>query len=168
MEEENQTGVVYFHFYPFSTDPAVARLIFVALLLLFLGSLVGNITIGLTIWRDLSLHTPIYFFLFVLAMLEIGYSTNIVPLTLASVLSMGQMLISLLACGTQMFFFVLLGGSDCILLAVMAYDRYVAICHPLHYNLIVSWQLFRFSGAGIPVVTAFDHSELPPSILCPQ
>ncbi|XP_032215799.1 olfactory receptor 10V1-like [Mustela erminea] len=141
MEEENQTGVVYFHFHPFSTDPAVARLIFVALLLLFLGSLVGNITIGLTIWRDHSLHTPMYFFLFVLAMLEIGYSTNIAPLTLASVLSMGQMLISLPACGTQMFFFVLLGGSDCVLLAVMAYDRYVAICHPLHYKLIVSWQL---------------------------
>ncbi|XP_021540556.2 olfactory receptor 10V1-like [Neomonachus schauinslandi] len=74
-------------------------------------------------------------------MLQIGYSTNIAPLTLASILSMGQMLISLPVCGAQMFFFILLGGSDCVLLAVMAYDRYVAICHPLHYNLIMSWQL---------------------------
>ncbi|XP_008692410.1 olfactory receptor 10V1-like [Ursus maritimus] len=141
MEEENQTGGVYFHFQPFSTDPAVVPLIFVALLLLYLGSLVGNMTIGLTIWRDPSLHTPMYFFLFVLAMLEIGYSTNIVPLTLASIFSMGQMLISLPTCGAQMFFFILLGGSDCVLLAVMAYDRYVAICHPLHYSLIMSRQL---------------------------
>ncbi|XP_025734067.1 olfactory receptor 10V1-like [Callorhinus ursinus] len=141
MEEENQTGGVHFHFHPFLTDPRVAPLIFVALLLLYLGSLVGNITVGLTVWRDCSLHTPMYFFLFVLAMLEIGYSTNIAPLTLASILSMGQMLISLPACGAHMFFFILLGGSDCVLLAVMAYDRYVAICHPLHYNLIMSWQL---------------------------
>lgn len=50
MEEENQTGGVYFHFQPFSTDPAVVPLIFVALLLLYLGSLVGNMSIGLTIW----------------------------------------------------------------------------------------------------------------------
>ncbi|KAF0871750.1 O10V1 protein, partial [Crocuta crocuta] len=141
MEEENQTGVVYFHFHPFSMDPAMAPLLFVAFLLLFLGSLVGNVTIGLTIWRDHSLHTPMYFFLFVLAVLEIGYSTNIAPLTLASILSVGHMLISLPSCGAQMFFFILLGGSDCVLLAVMAYDRYVAICHPLHYHVIMSWRL---------------------------
>ncbi|XP_039100973.1 olfactory receptor 10V1-like [Hyaena hyaena] len=141
MEEENRTGVVYFHFHPFSMDPAMAPLLFVAFLLLYLGSLVGNVTIGLTVWRDHSLHTPMYFFLFVLAVLEIGYSTNIAPLTLASILSMGHMLISLPSCGAQMFFFILLGGSDCVLLAVMAYDRYVAICHPLHYQVIMSWRL---------------------------
>ncbi|NP_001011775.1 olfactory receptor 1419 [Mus musculus] len=141
MEEENQTGVVYFHFRPFSTNSTVASLVFVGFLLLYLGSLIGNLTIGLTVWQDHSLHTPMYFFLFVLATLELGYSTNIAPLTLASILSMGKMLISLPSCGAQMFFFILLGGSDCVLLAIMAYDRYVAICHPLHYSLIMSWQL---------------------------
>uniref|UniRef100_A0A8D0KDF7 Olfactory receptor n=1 Tax=Sus scrofa TaxID=9823 RepID=A0A8D0KDF7_PIG len=141
MEEQNQTGAVHFHFHPFSTDPAVASLIFVAFLLLYLGSLIGNITIGLIVWQDHSLHSPMYFFLFALAILELGYSTNIAPLTLAGILSMGRMLISLPGCGAQMFFFILLGGSDCVLLAAMAYDRYVAICHPLHYNLIMSWQL---------------------------
>nr|XP_023510661.1 olfactory receptor 10V1-like [Equus caballus] len=148
MEEENQTGAVHFHFRPFSTDPAVASLLFVAFLILYLGSLFGNATIGLTVWRDHSLHTPMYFSLFALAMLEIGYSTNIPPLTLVSILSMGKMLISLPGCGAQMFFFILLGGSDCVLLAVMAYDRYVAICHPLHYNLIMSWQLCRQMTLG--------------------
>ncbi|XP_031240602.1 olfactory receptor 10V1-like [Mastomys coucha] len=141
MEEENQTGVVYFHFRPFSTNSTVASLVFVGFLLLYLGSLIGNLTIGLTVWQDPSLHTPMYFFLFVLATLELGYSTNIAPLTLASILSMGKMLISLPSCGAQMFFFILLGGSDCVLLAIMAYDRYVAICHPLHYSLIMSWQM---------------------------
>uniref|UniRef100_A0A7N5P8C4 G-protein coupled receptors family 1 profile domain-containing protein n=1 Tax=Ailuropoda melanoleuca TaxID=9646 RepID=A0A7N5P8C4_AILME len=114
MEEENQTGGVYFHFQPFSTDPAVVPLIFVALLLLYLGSLI-------------PLHTPMDF-LFVLAMLEVGYSTNI-------------MLISLPTCGAQMLFFILLGGSDGVLLAVMAYDSYAATCPPLHYSLIMSQQL---------------------------
>ncbi|OBS72998.1 hypothetical protein A6R68_12425, partial [Neotoma lepida] len=116
------TGVVYFHFRPFSTNSAVASLVFVGFLLLYLGSLIGNLTIGLTVWQDHSLHTPMYFFLCVLATLELGYSTNIAPLTLASILSMGKMLISLSSCGTQMFFFILLGGSDCVLLAIMAYD----------------------------------------------
>ncbi|XP_048216868.1 olfactory receptor 10V1-like [Perognathus longimembris pacificus] len=81
-------------------------------------------------------------------MLEIGYSTNIAPLTLASILSMGKMLISLSGCGTQMFLFILLGGSDCVLLAVMAYDRYVAICHPLHYHFIMTWQLCGLMTLG--------------------
>ncbi|TEA34093.1 hypothetical protein DBR06_SOUSAS2310220, partial [Sousa chinensis] len=87
------------------------------------------------------LHTPVYFFLFALAMLETGHSTNIAPLTLAGVLSMGRMLISLPGCGAQMFFSILLGESDCVFLAVMAYGRYVEVCHPLRYNLIMSWQL---------------------------
>lgn len=91
-------GVVYFHFHPFSTDPAVAPLLFVAFLVSYLGSLIGNITIGLTVWRDHSLHTPRYF-LFALAVLAIGYSTNIAPLTLAGILSTGHMLISLPGCG---------------------------------------------------------------------
>ncbi|XP_004437827.1 PREDICTED: olfactory receptor 10V1-like [Ceratotherium simum simum] len=141
IDEENQTGEVHFHFHPFSTDPAVASLLFMAFLLLYLGSLIGNVTIGLIVWRDHSLYTPMYFLLFALAMLEIGFSTNIAPLTLASILSMGKMLISLPGYGAQMFFFILLGGSDWILLAVVAYDRYMALHHPLRYNLIMSWQV---------------------------
>ncbi|KAM4846914.1 olfactory receptor 10V1-like [Thomomys bottae] len=140
MEEENETAPVYFHFRPFSTDQTVVSLLFVGFLLLDLGSLAGNLTIGLTVWRDHCLHSPMDFFLFALAVLEIGYSTNIAPLTLASILSMGNTRLSLSGCGTQMFFFILLGGSDCVLLAVMAYDRYVAICHPLHYHCIMTWQ----------------------------
>ncbi|XP_042532402.1 olfactory receptor 10V1-like [Dipodomys merriami] len=141
MEEANQTGVILFHFRPFSKLPEVQMLIFVVLLVMYLISISGNSSIFLTIWINPCLHTPMYFFLANLAALEIFYSSTIAPLTLASVLSTDRTLISLPGCGTQMFFFIFLGSADCIMLAVMAYDRFVAICHPLHYTLIMSWRL---------------------------
>uniref|UniRef100_M3YT24 Olfactory receptor n=1 Tax=Mustela putorius furo TaxID=9669 RepID=M3YT24_MUSPF len=141
MESANQTGMIHFHFRPFSKLPEVQMLIFVAFLIMYLVSISGNVSISLIIWINRSLHTPMYFFLANLAVLEIFYSSTIAPLTLASVLSMERALISLPGCGTQMFFFIFLGSTDCILLAVMAYDRFVAICHPLHYTLMMSWRL---------------------------
>ncbi|XP_004715075.1 olfactory receptor 10V1-like [Echinops telfairi] len=141
MEDANHTGMVYFHFRPFSTLPEVQVLLFVAFLIMYLISLSGNISILLIIWIHPSLHTPMYFFLANLAALEMCYSSTIAPLTLASVLSPEGSIISLPGCGTQMFFFIFLGSADCILLAIMAYDRFVAICHPLRYTLIMSWRL---------------------------
>ncbi|XP_055989553.1 olfactory receptor 10V1-like [Sorex fumeus] len=141
MEEANQTGMILFHFRPFSKLPEVQMLIFVTFLLMYLVSVSGNFSITLIIWINRSLHTPMYFFLGNLAALEICYSSTIAPLTLASVLSTERTLISLAGCGTQMFFFIFLGSADCILLAVMAYDRFVAICHPLRYTLMMNWRL---------------------------
>uniref|UniRef100_A0A674IF81 Olfactory receptor n=1 Tax=Terrapene triunguis TaxID=2587831 RepID=A0A674IF81_9SAUR len=114
-------------------------LIFLAFLLVYLLSLCGNATVALTVHTDHSLHTPMYFFLANLAVLEIFYSSVISPLALVNLLSGRKATISVAGCGTQMFFFVFLGSADCILLAVMAYDRYVAICHPLRYTLIMNW-----------------------------
>ncbi|XP_004683466.1 PREDICTED: olfactory receptor 10V1-like [Condylura cristata] len=141
MEEANQTGTIHFHFRPFSRLPEVQMLIFVTFLIMYLFSISGNFSISLIIWFNRCLHTPMYFFLANLAVLEICYSSTIAPLTLASILSVERNLISLPGCGTQMFFFIFLGSTDCILLAVMAYDRFVAICHPLHYTLMMSWRL---------------------------
>ncbi|XP_004417679.1 PREDICTED: olfactory receptor 10V1-like [Odobenus rosmarus divergens] len=141
MESANQTGMIHFHFRPFSKLPEVQMLIFVAFLIMYLVSISGNVSISLVIWINHSLHTPMYFFLANLAVLEICYSSTIAPLTLASVLSTERDFISLPGCGTQMFFFIFLGSADCILLAVMAYDRFVAICHPLRYTLMMSWRL---------------------------
>nr|XP_027800116.1 olfactory receptor 10V1-like [Marmota flaviventris] len=141
MEEANQTGMIHFHFRPFSRLPEVQVLIFVTFLGMYLVSITGNLSIFLTIWMSRCLHTPMYFFLANLAALEVFYSSTIAPLTLASVLSTESTLISLPGCGTQMFFFIFLGSADCILLAVMAYDRFVAICHPLRYTLIMSWRV---------------------------
>ncbi|KAL1787611.1 olfactory receptor 10Q1-like, partial [Sigmodon hispidus] len=87
-----------------------------------------------------SLRTPMYFFLCNLSLLEICYTTDVVPVMLSNIFG-ARKPISLAGCGTQMFFFLTLGGMDCFLLAIMAYDRYVAICHPLHYTLIMTRNL---------------------------
>uniref|UniRef100_A0A8C4WH86 Olfactory receptor n=1 Tax=Gopherus evgoodei TaxID=1825980 RepID=A0A8C4WH86_9SAUR len=139
MGGENRTELIQLHFQSFSFLPEMQLLIFLAFLLVYLLSLCGNATVALTVHSDRSLHTPMYFFLANLAVLEIFYSSVIAPFALVNLLSGRKATISLAGCGTQMFFFVFLGSADCILLAVMACDRYVAICHPLHYTLIINW-----------------------------
>lgn len=141
MEEINKTAKIQFFFRPFSADPKVQVVIFVAFLAMYLTSLSGNATIAVTVQINNSLHTPMYFFLANLAVLEIFYTSAIAPLALANLLSMGKTPVSVTGCGTQMFFFVFLGGADCVLLAVMAYDRFIAICYPLRYTVIMSGPL---------------------------
>ncbi|XP_028561555.1 olfactory receptor 10V1-like [Podarcis muralis] len=135
MGYENHTE---FYFRPFSTLLETQLLIFLLFLLLYVLSLCGNAAVVLIVHVDHSLHNPMYFFLGNLAALEICYTSAIAPLALANLLSRKSATISLSGCGTQMFFFVFLGGADCVLLAIMAYDRYVAICHPLRYMLIMN------------------------------
>lgn len=113
----------------------------VAFLVMYLTSLSGNAIIAVTVQINHSLHTPMYFFLANLAVLEIFYTSSIAPLALENLLSMGKTPVCITGCGTQMFFFVFLGGVDCVLFAVMAYDRFIAICYPLRYTLIVNWPL---------------------------
>ncbi|XP_066216113.1 olfactory receptor 10V1 [Saccopteryx leptura] len=139
IEEINKTAKIQFFFRPFSADPKVQVVIFVAFLVMYLTSLGGNATIAVIVQINHSLHTPMYFFLANLAVLEIFYTSSIAPLALANLLSMGKTPVSIAGCGTQMFFFVFLGGADCVLLAIMAYDRFIAICFPLRYTLIMSW-----------------------------
>ncbi|XP_077675401.1 olfactory receptor 10V1 [Eretmochelys imbricata] len=146
--DENQTGLIQFHFHLLSTLPEIQLLIFLAFLLMYLLSLCGNAAVALTVCTDRSLHTPMYFFLANLAVLEICYSSVIAPLALVNLVSGRKATISLAGCGTQMFFFVFVGGADCILLAVMAYDRYVAICHPLRYTLLMNGKVCACLIAG--------------------
>nr|XP_036867778.1 olfactory receptor 10V1 [Manis javanica] len=141
MEEINKTAKIQFFFHPFSTDPKVQLVIFAAFLVMYLTSVSGNATVAVIVQVNHSLHTPMYFFLANLAVLEIFYTSSIAPLALANLLSMGKTPVSVTGCGTQMFFFVFLGGADCLLLAVMAYDWFVAICYPLRYTLLMSWPL---------------------------
>ncbi|XP_067607837.1 olfactory receptor 10V1-like [Pseudorca crassidens] len=108
---------------------------------MYLTSLSGNAIIAVTVQINHSLHAPMYFFLANLAVLEIFYTSSITPLALENLLSMGKTPVSITGCGPQMFFFVFLGGVDRVLLAVMAYDRFIAICYPLRYTLIMSWPL---------------------------
>ncbi|XP_077175187.1 olfactory receptor 10Q1-like [Paroedura picta] len=138
--QTNQSIASEFIFQAFSTIPEIQRLLFTFFLLLYLIIIFGNVSIIWVVCTDQSLHTPMYFFLGNLSFLEICYTTVVVPQMLASILDVHRT-IPFANCGIQMFLFLGLGGTDCFLLAVMAYDRYVAICHPLRYTLIMTWQV---------------------------
>ncbi|KAG8596506.1 hypothetical protein GDO81_001941 [Engystomops pustulosus] len=96
-------------------------------------TILGNLVIILVIRSDSALHKPMYYFICNLSILEIIYTTTITPNTLRNFLTEDRS-ISFVGCFTQMFFFIGLGSSECVLLSVMAYDRYIAICHPLLYS----------------------------------
>ncbi|XP_036182794.1 olfactory receptor 10Q1-like [Myotis myotis] len=136
----NQSGPTEFVFRVFTAVPEFQALLFVLFLLLYLMILCGNTAIIWAVCTHSSLRTPMYFFLSNLSFIEISYTTVVVPLLLSNIFG-ARKPISLAGCGAQMFFFLTLGGADCFLLAIMAYDRYVAICHPLHYTLIMTQKL---------------------------
>ncbi|XP_012924963.1 olfactory receptor 8H1-like [Heterocephalus glaber] len=120
------------------TDSAETKLVLsVLFLLIYLITVLGNMGMILIIHLDPQLHTPMYFFLTHLSFLDLSYSSVITPKTLQSLLTSTKS-ISFLGCFTQMFFFIVFVAAECFLLSSMAYDRYVAICSPLHYPIIMS------------------------------
>ncbi|XP_003920499.1 olfactory receptor 10Q1-like [Saimiri boliviensis] len=135
----NQSGSTEFVFRVFTTVPELQFLLFLLFLLLYLMILCGNTAVICVVCTHSALCTPMYFFLSNLSFVEICYTTVVVPLMLSNILG-AQKPIPLAGCGAQMFFLTL-GGTDYFLLAIMAYDRYVAICHPLHYTLTMTCQL---------------------------
>ncbi|XP_048676708.1 olfactory receptor 5V1-like [Caretta caretta] len=137
MPMENQTKVTEFIFLGFSSDPQVQIFLFLVFLVIYLVTLVGNILIMLVIGADSHLHTPMYFFLFHLSFVDICYSSITVPTMLMNFLAEHN-IISVNGCITQMFFFNLLAGTEVFILSAMAYDRYAAICDPLHYTEMLS------------------------------
>ncbi|XP_043828038.1 olfactory receptor 10Q1-like [Dromiciops gliroides] len=136
----NQSGPTEFVFQVLTASHKIQVLLFCFFLLLYIMILCGNSAIIAVVCAYSSLHTPMYFFLSNLSSLEICYTTTTVPLMLSNIFG-AQKPISLAGCGAQMLFFLTFGGADCFLLAVIAYDRYVAICHPLHYTLIMTKEL---------------------------
>ncbi|XP_060996565.1 olfactory receptor 4B1-like [Dama dama] len=118
-------------------DPEVQRACFVVFLPVYLATVVGNGLIVLTVRVSKSLRAPMYFFLSHLSLVEISYSSTVVPKFITDLLSEIKT-ISLEGCVAQIFFFHLFGVAEIFLLTVMAYDRYVAICKPLHYTAVMS------------------------------
>ncbi|XP_067393738.1 olfactory receptor 2D2-like [Emydura macquarii macquarii] len=135
--QQNRSSVSEFILLGFSNQPHTQLLLFVVFLAIYLVILFGNSLIFSLIRIDSCLHTPMYFFLANLSFLDISYTTTTVPQMLLHLLSKKKS-ISYAGCIAQMYIFLSLGITECILYAVMAYDRYVAICHPLHYTLIMS------------------------------
>ncbi|NWR56553.1 O10A4 protein, partial [Bucorvus abyssinicus] len=140
MTNWNHTVVTYFQFLPFSSTPAATQgSLFCLVWLMYLCTLVGNILIITITIVDAALHSPMYFFLKNSSFLEISYTTSTIPKMLVNFLTTKKG-ISFLGCATQTYAFSLLGITECCLLAAMAYDRYVAICHPLRYGTVMSWK----------------------------
>ncbi|NWZ73103.1 OR6F1 protein, partial [Acrocephalus arundinaceus] len=105
--------------------------------LMYTLTVIGNASIIALVWRSSNLHTPMYFFLCNLSFLEIWYTTGVVPKAIGVMLGTSQT-ISFSVCILQLFFLLSLGSTECFLLSVMAYDRYLAICYPLRYSSLMS------------------------------
>ncbi|XP_008692383.2 olfactory receptor 5B3-like [Ursus maritimus] len=130
---DNRTEVAQFILLGLTTDPELQLPLFMMFTLIYVITLVGNLGITVLILLDSRLHTPMYFFLSNLSLVDFGYSTAVTPKVMAGLL-IGDKVISYNACAAQMFFFAAFATVENYLLASMAYDRYVAVCKPLHYT----------------------------------
>ncbi|KAM9241821.1 olfactory receptor 10J1-like [Dugong dugon] len=134
---ENHTTVSEFVFQGFSSFHEHQLTLFVVFLVLYILTLSSNVIIVIIIRLNHHLHTPMYFFLSMLSASETMYTLVIIPRMLFNFIGLSQP-ISLAGCATQMFFFITLAINNCFLLTAMGYDRYVAICNPLRYSVIMN------------------------------
>ncbi|XP_014801157.1 PREDICTED: olfactory receptor 12-like [Calidris pugnax] len=144
---ENQTKVTEFILIGFRSHPGSQLLLSVLFSTMYIVTVVGNACMILIIRTDSKLHTPMYFFLENLSILDICYSSVITP-EAALTFSLGRRIISYNGCASQMFFFSLFGTTEAFFLAVMAYDRFAAICNPLLYQIIMNKRLCVFMVMG--------------------
>uniref|UniRef100_A0A8D1IVV3 Olfactory receptor n=3 Tax=Sus scrofa TaxID=9823 RepID=A0A8D1IVV3_PIG len=147
MRRENQSSVSQFFLLGLPIHPEQQGMFFALFLGMYLTTVLGNLLIILLIRLDPRLHTPMYFFLSHLALTDISFSSVTVPKMLMNMQTQDQS-ISSAHCVTQMFFFIIFACIDNLLLTVMAYDRYVAICHPLHYTFLMREELCLCLLAG--------------------
>ncbi|XP_023443140.2 olfactory receptor 6C4-like [Dasypus novemcinctus] len=136
----NQTSVVEFILLGLTNDVELQAVLFIFLLLTYVLSILGNLTIITLTLLDYRLQTPMYFFLRNFSLLEISFTSACLPKMLVNI-GTGDKTISFAGCFTQYFFVILLGATEFYLLAAMSYDRYVAICRPLHYTAVMSRRL---------------------------
>ncbi|XP_057554139.1 olfactory receptor 10-like [Hippopotamus amphibius kiboko] len=140
----------------FSEWPKLEMVLFVAISIFYIMTLLGNSAIIILSCLDLRLHTPMYFFLANLSFLDLCYTTSTVPQMLVNIQSHRKN-ISYTGCIAQLFIFLGLGSTECVLLSVMAFDHYVAICQPLHYTVIMNSRLCQ-QLAAVAWVTGFSNS----------
>ncbi|KAM5172708.1 olfactory receptor 5A1-like [Mantella aurantiaca] len=127
--------------------PDMQIVLFVIFLIIYVLSVMGNVLIIFISRISLRLHTPMYFFLSNLSFLDISLTSSVVPVMLINFLSLKKS-ISFHGCFTQLFTHLCIGGSECYFLLAMAYDRYVAICSPLHYTTIMNPSLCIKMASG--------------------
>ncbi|XP_038282576.1 olfactory receptor 7C1-like [Canis lupus baileyi] len=147
MESGNQTHTSEFLLLGFSGKLEIQFMLFGMFLSVYLVTFAGNLLIILAICSDSHLHTPMYFFLANLSFADICFTSTTIPKMLLNIQTQSKT-ITYEGCLSQIFFFIVFGCLDNLLLTVMAYDRFVAICHPLHYLVIMNPQLCGLLALG--------------------
>ncbi|XP_051003050.1 olfactory receptor 5B12-like [Acomys russatus] len=138
-------------------NPKLEVPLFITFMLIYLITLTGNLGMIVLIWLDSRLHTPMYLFLSNLSLADCVYSSAVTPKVMAGLLT-GNKAISYGGCVAQMFFFVTFASVDCFLLAVMAFDRYAAVCKPLHYTTTMTASVCAHMVIGCYVFTLAESS----------
>lgn len=161
MENHNTSSFEGFILVGFSDHPHLELILFVVILTFYGLTLLGNMTIILLSALDSRLHTPMYFFLANLSFLDLCFTMGTIPQMLYNLWGSDKT-ISYLGCAIQLYFVLALGGVECVLLAVMAYDRYAAICRPLHYTVIMHPRLWAAGFSGmVEWLWQFSHNGTP-------
>ncbi|XP_040275652.1 olfactory receptor 6B1-like [Bufo bufo] len=150
----------------FPSSHSIQILFFFIFLFMYTLTIVENLLVIIMIWNSRNLHKPMYFFLGNLSFLEVWYVTVTVP-KLLSIFVTENRQITLIGCMTQLYFFIFLACTECVLLTVMAFDRFVAICYPLHYVIIMNWNFCFvlafctwFAGFVISLIKIYYISQL--------
>ncbi|XP_003479474.1 putative olfactory receptor 2W6 [Cavia porcellus] len=162
MAKHNDSHFQPFILMGFSDRPRLEQALFIFVLVFYMLALVGNMAIILLSALDTRLHTPMYFFLGNLSFLDLCFTTSIVPQLLWNLWG-PEKTISYQGCAAQLYIYMVLGSTECVLLAVMSYDRYVAICRPLHYMAVMHPRLCLQL-----VSVAWCCGFLNSFIMCPQ
>nr|XP_012807231.2 olfactory receptor 11 isoform X1 [Jaculus jaculus] len=152
----NESSLEEFILFGFSDQPRLELPLFVGLLVSYTVTVFGNLAIMLVFQLDSKLHAPMYFFLTNLSLVDLCYITCSVPQMLVNLRSTRKV-ISYGGCVVQLFMFLALGATECVLLVVMSLDRFVAICRPLHYSVIMH-QRFCLQLAAASWLTGFGNS----------
>ncbi|NWR26393.1 OR2A2 protein, partial [Emberiza fucata] len=159
---QNETTVTEFILLGFRSTPALQRCLFGLFSALYSATLMGNALVFLLICLDYCLHSPVYFFLCHLSIVDICYAPNNVRHMLRNLLGQGRT-ISFSGCGAQIHLYLIFALTECVLLAVMSYVCYVAICRRLRYGLITIWRLC-LALATVPWALAFVFGTLQASL----
>ncbi|XP_042532068.1 olfactory receptor 5B17-like [Dipodomys spectabilis] len=162
---ENGTEVREFILLGLTNDPTLQVPLFIIFTLIYLITMIGNLGMITVILLDSHLHTPMYFFLTNLSLVDFCYSSTVTPKVMAGLL-LGDKVMSYNACAAQMFFFAAFATMECYFLTSMAYDRYTAVCKPLHYATIMTKHACARLAIGCYVTGVLNASIQTGDIFC--